>query len=496
MVLQMDKLKTYFFYLCFCFAFFSCSNPENKNNYKHTFADSIVISDSMQLVISSKGKPVNFKLNINDRFPITKEQMLKKIDEIAHDENIPKEQAACEFVSRNTFHSKPLTEKQWQNNPGLFINSVGGGLCESRAALLADLWSTMNFDSRLVNLVNYHVVAEVYAGGKWKMFDADNYIFYHNEKNEIASFDELRNNPVLVSEPLAKYDFGNQYTEHSSWTEKLAEIYRSAVVDTISIEPDEEFNFEITLPANTSLTFHSANSKSISSVTIELRPESKGLLNLPLVPYLAVGGFSFRENDSLYSVKTNDTLWFTTSRFVKNIHIVDVDKSARIMYLVNPRLNILNGKNQVRIESSEELELNTTEYIENVVPNLFASDVAMERLELDSVLGAVYLDFIVNSETYKSGNINNYLQAEFERFLSCDNSLSQNDREELEKKFPMQVQSYLSELNLSNEQFIRVTNSYHPVSLYYLYSGIRYNKPDFFPELWRESMNEFTPSSK
>lgn len=86
----------------------------------------------------------------------------------------------------------------------------------------------MDFDSRLINLVDYHIVSEVFSDGKWKMFDADKSIYYFNEKKEIASVDELRETPSLVSSPNGIYDFKNQYTFHNLWTEKLAHVYKIA----------------------------------------------------------------------------------------------------------------------------------------------------------------------------------------------------------------------------------------------------------------------------
>ncbi len=483
----MGKLINCFFYLSLFFLFFSCTNNEKEKSYNYKSIDTLFLSGkSEQISISSNENPVSFRLKINNRFPLSIADMIENIQQISIQKSISEEQAAWEFVTKNTFHSHRLTEKCNQHNSEFFINSVGGGLCESRATVLADLWRNMNFESRIINMVNYHVVAEVFSAGKWKMYDADNEIYYYNEKNEIASFHELREHPDWVVNPLQNYDFRSPYTEKNLWTEKLGQWYSSAEINTISWEIDSISDVEFSLPPNTQMTLYLQNSKNIFSISVELTEKSKGLIKLPFVPYCAIGVFSFKANDSAFVLSNNDTLLFHNNEFIKNFNITNVRSNSRIIYLVNPRLKILSETTIIVTESTEKLTIKTSEIDKNKIPVFLPNRLAVERIFLDSVLNTVYLNYLANSSAYTSENIDEYLNVEFRKFLDTDKSLQYDDKELLLKKFPKQLKLYLLEIGSSKEDFILLVNKYHPMSLCYLFASIRYDKSEFLMETWRK----------
>lgn len=77
----------------------SCQNPEIQKIYNYKSHDTLTLVDSNdQIIIAVKDRPVNFKLKINNRFPLTIDNMLEKIEDIVEQKNISKEQAAWEFV--------------------------------------------------------------------------------------------------------------------------------------------------------------------------------------------------------------------------------------------------------------------------------------------------------------------------------------------------------------------------------------------------------------
>ncbi|MCG3167497.1 MAG: hypothetical protein POELPBGB_03289 [Bacteroidia bacterium] len=483
----MGKLNNYIFYFILSLLFLGCTNAENENSFNHQSIDTLILNDnSKQISISSNKNPVSFRLKINNRFPLSITDMLDSIRQISKLKKIPREQAAWEFVAKNTFHSHPLTEKCSQHSSEIFLNSVGGGLCESRATTLADLWQKMQFDSRVINLVNYHVVAEVFSAGKWKMYDADNEIFYYNDMNQIASFRELREQPELIAKPYKNYDFKNPFTENNMWTEKLAQWYGLSEIDTISWQADSINDVRFSLPPNTTMTMYSENNKNIYSIIVELTDKSNGLLKLPFLPYAATGSFSFLANGSVYSVSNTDTIIFQHSELIKSLKILEVTGTSQIIYMVNPSLNVLSKTTTVAIESTEDLCIKTIEVNKNAMPFFLPNRTALERLFLDSILNSVYLDYLVTSVNYKTGNIDTYLASEYVKFLSLDKSLTEKEKELFRNKFQEQLPMHLSELGSSKEDFVLLLNKYHPLSLYYLFSSVRYNKSEFLLETWRK----------
>lgn len=157
------------------------------------------------------------------------------------------------------------------------------------------------------------------------------------------------------------------------------------------------------------------------------------------------------------------------------------------MYLVNPYLNVLSSKNFIAVESSGELRVNTSNYNDGSLRKLIPNNFAIERLMLDLLLHLVYLDFMIKSKPYYSGNIDNYLLSEFQVFLALDTTLSKFEKEQFLQIFPEKIRLNFSDMNTTPLKFIELSNKYHPMSLYYLFSSVRYNKSGFMLQTWNET---------
>ncbi|MAW33549.1 MAG: hypothetical protein CMK56_03975 [Proteobacteria bacterium] len=82
---------------------------------------------------------------------------------------------------------------------------LGLGKCGNIALLSSYLYKAFGFKSKLTQLKN-HVICEVFNKGKWRIVDADFFkfgIFPQNKKNEWASLEEVKKNPLIVDKVAA-----------------------------------------------------------------------------------------------------------------------------------------------------------------------------------------------------------------------------------------------------------------------------------------------------
>jgi hypothetical protein len=98
------------------------------------------------------------------------------------------------------------------------------------------------------------VVAEVQANDRWRMFDADYGVFYHNSLGEIASFAEISHNPNLIIHPVNPI----YPVSDSAYSQALYNIYSDVQYSqslppqagksrgmNVSLPPDSEFIFPV-----------------------------------------------------------------------------------------------------------------------------------------------------------------------------------------------------------------------------------------------------------
>lgn len=76
-------------------------------------------------------------------------------------------------------------------DPILFFNSYGITFCSQISAMNVALWEAAGYDGRVVDL-DGHVVAEIFYGGRWRMFDHDFCNFFLDENGEVAGAFDLK----------------------------------------------------------------------------------------------------------------------------------------------------------------------------------------------------------------------------------------------------------------------------------------------------------------
>lgn len=165
--------------------------------------------------------------------------------------NEPNYQKAWRFLTARAYVYTPFTGDVQNYDPLLFVNSVGYGYCDSFANVLATIWQWQGYQSRVWYLSG-HVVPEIQVNGRWMMFDAMFGVYYLDNDNEIASVDELSQDPNLILHPVNPiYEPSNE-----AYWENLAGFY-SSIENNWSMPPQgaESRGMQVTLPAKSELIF-------------------------------------------------------------------------------------------------------------------------------------------------------------------------------------------------------------------------------------------------
>lgn len=116
------------------------------------------------------------------------------------EDEVERAKALWRFVAENRYHFWPVTESLEEEDVVKYLAVYGYGFCDDTARILAQLARLAGLRGRIWDL-HGHVVAELFAAGRWCMLDADHgvYFYKHNKPNEIYGVAELASNPSLFS---------------------------------------------------------------------------------------------------------------------------------------------------------------------------------------------------------------------------------------------------------------------------------------------------------
>jgi len=195
--------------------------------------------------------PIDFTLDVNDRlFPGTIHDILNRAG--SQDDEIPSEPLARK-VWRLTQplqrRGQTLTDKAWQHDPVILYNSLGIGFCDDYASAYWDLMNAAGQRARVWTL-NGHVVPEVFAAGRWQMYDPDLGVYYINEQGQIAGVEELETAPQLITNPLQIVQRPERVQDSAPYSAEVAGIYTSTADNTVwdyymQLAPARNFSFSL-----------------------------------------------------------------------------------------------------------------------------------------------------------------------------------------------------------------------------------------------------------
>lgn len=475
-VSRMGVIRKILLVFCLLNFLFCCSDKEDEpielNVYsveKFQFSDSTY---SIQIE-NSTNHEIHFTFNINDLFPLDYELIEEQIDRLAIQKNIHSEKSAWIYVNSKTFHARPLTNENWQHNPLLFLNSIGGGLCDDRASVLAKLWKEQGDSSRIIGIVG-HVVPEVFKDGKWHMYDPDKNVYYCSENNIPKSVAQLEvsNDSILVancgqSQINPVFQFKNPISKY------LTSLYKSRDNNDVTqwhLNYSEISN-EFVLPPYSALEIIHDNESDVTNLIVKLSSKSKGTLKIPLVPFDVSGKIEISFNDSIINFDGSSTL-FPKDQLYTKLEINDVDGEGEIRYLINPKLSFIKSKNKLEINSTDSLDVIITNENSSSPKVLFKK----ERLFFDEK-SILHQGFLSSISEYNGEVIDEqFLKEKYLLFLENDNKITMEEKDELMLQFDNDLEKVYATLNTEE---LKILKDQYPKSIFYLFLASRYRKLDY-----------------
>lgn len=339
----------------------SCNNDESKKFHLEG-------SDSGIVEISNDGKKfAEFEMKINN-IDFNNESnivnFIKNIDSQNANEGL--EMKAFRFVCTYTWHDNLITKHSWAYSPFVAINSLGGQLCGFRSAVLTNLLKLLGFEARSWSLKG-HVVTEVNTGEKWIVLDPDLGVYYYNDKNEIAGFEEICKNGELVCNPinpiLAKQDF-NYITAYSK---KVALMYTSTF-DNEEFITDYDSSFskisvKFKLPPESILTMPFNKNPicgSLAYAELEIPDGFVGEIEFPFVIADVVGTGKIKYLNLEYSIDSfsSENIVCGNSNFDTKLEITENLGGVKIYYYINPLVYSFPSGSNVEIKGKHVKDVN------------------------------------------------------------------------------------------------------------------------------------------
>lgn len=106
------------------------------------------------------------------------------------------------FLRDNTRHYYPPMPLQFAHAPWATLSSLGFGFCADVATSYVAIARTAGYEARVWS-IGGHVVPEIYAGGRWQMYDPDLGVYYLDRDGQAAGVEQLSADPSLVTNPTA-----------------------------------------------------------------------------------------------------------------------------------------------------------------------------------------------------------------------------------------------------------------------------------------------------
>lgn len=226
----------------------------NGNGYMdYTLSSPDPDNDFIRVTNTATGT-VTFSMNLNDRMFLTNGAVVR---EAQSSYSGTAERRVWRFICENMYHHDPLTPWHWINSsPALFFNSLGWGYCDDAAMLFCQMMTMLGYETRLWRLAG-HVVSEVWADGRWQMYDADLEVYYLDDTGFIMGVEDLAAHPEFIMNPISPV------LERSSaaYSQAVADMYSSTgnneVVEWELDESVPSYALRIQLPPGSTFEFPS-----------------------------------------------------------------------------------------------------------------------------------------------------------------------------------------------------------------------------------------------
>ena len=446
------------------------------SNAAFDIMDTIVLSPKHPNISieNNTDAPVHFNMKLNERFPMSIDEMVKEIEVNALLDSCSKTISAWKFVSDYTYHLVPFSSDPWIHDPSILLNSLAGGFCDDRSSLLAYLWNESGFVGHVKNL-NGHVVAEVNDEKKWQLFDPDHGVYYTDSTGEIVGLNYLEKNACNGLSTV-----GSNIVQRIFWDCKTNDSQRSmksytSVNDNIDatawhLDFKPLKNLEFVLPSGAVIILVKGNKHHSDVVVVKLTIKSLGLMRIPLVPYAVKGAAVFKMGGNTVTSRSNTVLNLPKNRMHDSVIVENVIREAFVYYHINPKLSSLKDSNILSISAANgQLNAESSEGIPIVYDEQRSAAMDFDR---HITRHLEYLRSMPSS--FKRITIAE-IKKEYQAFLSLDPSVDSAQSQKLLKNFANDLKMLEDTLRLTEVQWLEFAEQYYPKSLLWMFITMRHS---------------------
>ena len=351
--------------------FTSCAEPGEITKLSHHLKAQSPEQSAIR--ISNPGiSPAQFSIKLNGLF-FRNEDDLKTHIEKSKSDSEAIEISAWRFVKDHTYFEEPLTDTNWIHGSAIFLNSLGFGYCDDKAAALAFLWERLGFFSRVWSLGG-HVVPEVHDGNWWRMYDPEYEVYYRLPDGSTASVAELEATPALIRYGYAhKMPCNNIHGLWNRYSYKTAVTYYTADNNKINnwySEPLEDYEFEISIPPGGTFEFPGRYEPSLLNYqndTITVYANARltipktwvGEVSIPLVVHTIRGKGTIEIDSIQYDIGSHELIHLINGRqaFIHDFAFSNLESGVEVIYLVNPLLLAMQLENVLELNGNGVADL-------------------------------------------------------------------------------------------------------------------------------------------
>jgi hypothetical protein len=285
-------------------------------------------------------------------------------------ENEPIEEKAWRFVVLHSRHGNTFKKQNWLHHPNIFLKSIGWGICDDMAAVLATIWRTLGYSSRICHLSG-HAVPEVKINGKWRMYDPNTDVYFV-KNGEVLGVSDLSKDPNIITSPdsvvgnvlnfrtCGKYNL--TYSRMYSQKSKHSFVYNweyGKSSTTLTLPPNAVFQFPGRYWNKNNLS-SKLYDKYAAAGLLKIHGRYSGTIKLPFYPVQISGKGKIIINGENYligSAELNKKL-ASANENITNIVVVE-GRKIEIVVLMNPKVFVLNSNNSINIRGKNlsEIEL-------------------------------------------------------------------------------------------------------------------------------------------
>lgn len=311
------------------------------------------------------GVDKTFSIGLNGNGIATVADLLDTIrslpDEVAGE---PDYRKAWRFLRDSRYHFYSyITDTAWAGDAMLYLASAGFGLCGHSATALGRVWKAMGYESRKWGLEG-HVVSELYADGRWQMFDVDLEVYYTDAGGNVVGVEALQAQPELISLPVTPLSTAKP----SAYSSTIADIYASAENNESYELPSSPAHTELLyrLPPGATLDlpfrfepeFRAQNGDVVpafSNARLTLPSTFSGPVRIPLLLHTLDGKGTILVDGQPFELGSEELANHLDQRAqsIRLIDVVSLTEPLTVTYLLNPRLNELLPETLVEIEGDD-----------------------------------------------------------------------------------------------------------------------------------------------